>query len=58
MSDNQLIQQRKYLHSLAAEAYGRTRPSYPKLIHQVVEITQLSADSQILEWDVVLQLPR
>jgi len=44
------IEQRKNWYSPAAEAYNKARPRYPKyLIHQVVEVAQLSTDSKILE---------
>jgi len=44
------LEQRKSWYSPAAEAYNTARPRYPKdLIRQVVEITQLSANSKILE---------
>lgn len=44
------LEQRKNWYSPAAEAYNKARPRYPKdLIHQVVEIAQLSTDSKILE---------
>lgn len=44
------LEQRKNWYSTAAEAYNKVRPRYPKdLIHQVVEVAQLSTDSKILE---------
>ncbi len=44
------LEQRKNWYSLAAEAYNKARPRYPQdLIHQVVEVAQLSTDSKILE---------
>ncbi|GAA6622974.1 class I SAM-dependent methyltransferase [Scytonema sp. NUACC26] len=44
------LEQRKNWYSPAAEAYNKVRPRYPKeLIHQVVEVAQLSANSKILE---------
>lgn len=44
------LEQRKNWYSPAAEAYNKTRPRYPQdLIHQVVEIAQLSTDSKMLE---------
>ncbi|MBW4633450.1 MAG: class I SAM-dependent methyltransferase [Iphinoe sp. HA4291-MV1] len=44
------LEQRKNWYSPAAEAYNKARPRYPKnLIHQVVEIAQLSTNSKILE---------
>ncbi|MBE9034205.1 class I SAM-dependent methyltransferase [aff. Roholtiella sp. LEGE 12411] len=44
------LEQRKNWYSPAAEAYNKARPRYPEdLIHQVVEIAQLSTDSKILE---------
>ncbi len=44
------LKQRKNWYSPAAEAYNKVRPRYPKeLIHRVVEITQLSPNSKILE---------
>ncbi|MBW4646265.1 MAG: class I SAM-dependent methyltransferase [Goleter apudmare HA4340-LM2] len=44
------IEQRKHWYSPAAAAYNQFRPHYPQnLIHQVVEITQLSSASKILE---------
>lgn len=44
------LEQRKSWYSPAAEAYNTARPHYPKdLIHQVVEIAQLSSNSKILE---------
>jgi SAM-dependent methyltransferase len=42
--------QRKNWYSSAAEAYNKVRPHYPQeLIRQVIEITQLSSSSKILE---------
>ncbi|MBW4688657.1 MAG: class I SAM-dependent methyltransferase [Komarekiella atlantica HA4396-MV6] len=44
------LEQRKNWYSPAAEAYNKARPRYPQdLIHQVVEVAQLSTDSKILE---------
>jgi protein-L-isoaspartate O-methyltransferase len=44
------LEQRKNWYSPAAEAYNQARPSYPQdLIHQVVDIAQLSSTSTILE---------
>ncbi|MEH2111079.1 class I SAM-dependent methyltransferase [Nostoc sp.] len=44
------LEQRKNWYSPAAEAYNQARPRYPQdLIHQVVELAQLSTDSKILE---------
>jgi protein-L-isoaspartate O-methyltransferase len=44
------LEQRKNWYSPAAQAYNKTRPRYPQdLIRQVVEITQLSSHSKILE---------
>jgi SAM-dependent methyltransferase len=44
------LEQRKNWYSPAAEAYNKARPRYPQeLIHQVIEITQLSSSSKILE---------
>lgn len=44
------LEQRKNWYSPAAEAYNKARPCYPQeLIHQVVELAQLSTDSKILE---------
>ncbi|MBN3990672.1 MAG: class I SAM-dependent methyltransferase [Nostoc sp. NMS2] len=44
------LEQRKNWYSPAAEAYNKARPRYPEdLIHQVVEIAQLSTNSKILE---------
>ncbi|MBD2102341.1 class I SAM-dependent methyltransferase [Leptolyngbya sp. FACHB-261] len=44
------LEQRKTWYSPAAEAYNQVRPRYPQaLIHQVVEMAQLSSQSQILE---------
>lgn len=44
------LEQRKHWYSPAAEAYNEVRPRYPKeLIHQVVEVAQLTPDSKILE---------
>lgn len=44
------LEQRKNWYSPAAEAYNKTRPRYLQdLIRQVVELTQLSTDSKILE---------
>ncbi|MEH1864562.1 MAG: class I SAM-dependent methyltransferase [Nostoc sp.] len=44
------LEQRKKWYSPAAEAYNKVRPRYPEdLIHQVVEIAQLSTNSKILE---------
>ncbi|WP_375506085.1 class I SAM-dependent methyltransferase [uncultured Nostoc sp.] len=44
------LEQRKNWYSPAAEAYNKARPRYPKdLIHQVIEVAQLSTDSKILE---------
>ncbi|MBD2430017.1 MULTISPECIES: class I SAM-dependent methyltransferase [Fischerella] len=47
---NKDLEHRKNWYSPAAEAYNKTRPRYPQdLIRQVVEITQLSSNSKILE---------
>ncbi|BBD63937.1 type 12 methyltransferase [Nostoc commune NIES-4072] len=44
------LEQRKNWYSPAAEAYNKARPRYPEdLIHQVMEVAQLSTDSKILE---------
>jgi SAM-dependent methyltransferase len=44
------LEQRKNWYSPAAEAYNKARPQYPQeLIRQVIEITQLSPSSKILE---------
>ncbi|MGF1523110.1 MAG: class I SAM-dependent methyltransferase [Leptolyngbyaceae cyanobacterium] len=44
------LEQRKHWYSPAAEAYNQSRPRYPRsLIHQVIEIAQLSPASNILE---------
>lgn len=44
------LEERKIWYSPAAEAYDRARPHYPEeLIAQVLEITQLPSDAQILE---------
>ncbi len=44
------MEQRKNWYSPAAEAYNKVRPRYPQdLIRQVVEVAQLSTDSEILE---------
>ncbi len=44
------LEQRKHWYSAAAEAYYQTRPRYPQaIVDRVVELTQLSADSRILE---------
>ena len=44
------LEQRKNWYSRAAGAYNTARPHYPQeLIRQVVEITQLSSSSKILE---------
>ena len=44
------LEQRKNWYSPAAEAYNKARPRYPKkLIHQVVDIAQLSSASKIIE---------
>lgn len=44
------LEQRKHWYSPAAEAYAQVRPRYPQaLIDRVVDITQLSADSTVLE---------
>lgn len=44
------LEQRKNWYSPAAEAYNKVRPRYPNnLIHQVVEVAQLSTDSKLLE---------
>lgn len=44
------LEQRKNWYSPAAEAYNKARPKYPQeLIRQVIEITQLSSSSKILE---------
>ncbi|MEH1826604.1 MAG: class I SAM-dependent methyltransferase [Nostoc sp.] len=47
---NTELEQRKNWYSPAAQAYNQARPRYPQdLIHQVVELAQLSTDSKILE---------
>jgi Methyltransferase domain len=44
------LEQRKRWYSPAAEAYAQVRPRYPQsLIDRVLEITQLSSDSMLLE---------
>ncbi|MEH1833114.1 MAG: methyltransferase domain-containing protein [Nostoc sp.] len=44
------LEQRKNWYSPAAEAYNKARPRYPEeLIHQIVEVAQLSRNSKILE---------
>jgi cyclopropane fatty-acyl-phospholipid synthase-like methyltransferase len=44
------LEQRKSWYSNAADAYNRTRPRYPQaIISRVVELTNLSPDSNILE---------
>lgn len=44
------LEQRKHWYSPAAAAYHQVRPRYPQaLINQVIEITQLSCDSTLLE---------
>ncbi|MBD1822113.1 class I SAM-dependent methyltransferase [Cyanobacteria bacterium FACHB-DQ100] len=44
------LEQRKHWYSPAATAYQQVRPRYPQaIIERVVEITQLSADSSLLE---------
>jgi putative lipase involved disintegration of autophagic bodies len=44
------LEQRKRWYSPAAEAYYQVRPRYPQaLIDRVVDITQLSGDSILLE---------
>ncbi|MEH1849096.1 MAG: class I SAM-dependent methyltransferase [Nostoc sp.] len=44
------LKQRKNWYSPAAEAYNKARPRYPEeLIHQVVEVAQLSTNSKIIE---------
>jgi SAM-dependent methyltransferase len=44
------LEQRKTWYSPAAEAYNQVRPRYPQaLIDRVINMTQLSAQSQILE---------
>ncbi len=44
------LQQRKNWYSAVAENYNKIRPLYPQeLINRVVELTQLSSDSTILE---------
>lgn len=44
------LEQRKTWYSPVAEAYSQSRPRYPQaLIHQVVELAQLSSNSEILE---------
>jgi SAM-dependent methyltransferase len=44
------LEQRKNWYSPATEAYNKARPQYPQeLIRQVIEITQLSSSSKILE---------
>lgn len=44
------LEQRKHWYSPAAEAYQQVRPRYPQaLIDRVVEITQLSFNSMLLE---------
>ena len=47
---HQDLDQRKHWYSAAAAAYNQARPHYPQaLIQQVVEITQLSSQSRLLE---------
>jgi SAM-dependent methyltransferase len=44
------LEQRRHWYSPAAEAYQQARPRYPReLINRVVELTQISADSVLLE---------
>jgi SAM-dependent methyltransferase len=44
------LEQRKHWYSPAAAAYHQVRPRYPQaIIDRVVEVTQLSADSSLLE---------
>jgi SAM-dependent methyltransferase len=44
------LERRKHWYSPAAEAYDRARPCYPSdLIDRVLDITQISANSKILE---------
>jgi SAM-dependent methyltransferase len=44
------LEQRKHWYSPVAAAYHKVRPRYPQaIIDRVVEITQLSADSNLLE---------
>ena len=44
------LEQRKHWYSPAATAYQQVRPRYPQaIIDRVVESTQLSADSTLLE---------
>ncbi len=44
------LQQRKNWYSAVAENYNKARPLYPQeLINRVVELTQLTSDSSILE---------
>ncbi|UBF28670.1 class I SAM-dependent methyltransferase [Kovacikia minuta CCNUW1] len=44
------LEQRKHWYSPAATAYQQVRPRYPQaIVDRVVEITQLSADSSLLE---------
>lgn len=44
------LEQRKCWYSPAAKAYNNVRPRYPEeLIHQVLEVAQLSSNSTILE---------
>lgn len=44
------LEQRKHWYSPAATAYQQVRPRYPQaIIDRVIEVTQLSADSSLLE---------
>ncbi|MEO0376190.1 MAG: class I SAM-dependent methyltransferase [Cyanobacteria bacterium P01_A01_bin.17] len=44
------LEQRKNWYSPAAEAYNQARPSYPQAVtEQVIEMTQLSSESKLLE---------
>lgn len=44
------LEQRRHWYSPAAEAYNQVRPRYPQeLIDQVIEITQISSHSTLLE---------
>ncbi|NEP03191.1 MAG: class I SAM-dependent methyltransferase, partial [Symploca sp. SIO2E9] len=50
VTDIKNSQQNKNWFSLVAEAYSRTRPSYPQtIINRAVELTKLSSDAKILE---------
>ena len=44
------LEQRKHWYSPVAEAYSQARPQYPcRLVDQVIELSQLSSASRILE---------